>query len=337
MDDGYLSECQPRDAPFNSVRVRRSVVKSVSAARLAVPDWLTEVVPDWLAETVRPKKVPRAVAGHDPRRVRDLGTAHGRVRLRPREAVHSSRYGRAAQRHDRHRRPVPGAGAQDRDRGRVRRRSGAGRRRADSRPRLDRRHRPGRGRRGVRADHQAWRHRLGRRPAAARVHRARAWSHRGAAAVVARGAGVRRRRGLGDHLDHAGLSARPASRRTAGRRRRVSRLRQLPALDRHAGGHGGPRRGHDGTQRGVRHAADPPVRRRRAQPRRHPPGGHPQRQPSDGRGRHCPARRWPAAAALGHRHDRPARRRDRARIGGPGQARAHLGTQRGRAAPWLRR
>ena len=28
-------------------------MRSVSAARLAVPDWLTEVVPDWLAETVR--------------------------------------------------------------------------------------------------------------------------------------------------------------------------------------------------------------------------------------------------------------------------------------------
>jgi uncharacterized membrane protein YccC len=33
-------------------------VRSVNGARLAVPDWLTEVVPDWLAETVRPKKVP---------------------------------------------------------------------------------------------------------------------------------------------------------------------------------------------------------------------------------------------------------------------------------------
>jgi uncharacterized membrane protein YccC len=33
-------------------------VRSVSGARLAVPDWLTEVVPDWLAEAVRPKKVP---------------------------------------------------------------------------------------------------------------------------------------------------------------------------------------------------------------------------------------------------------------------------------------
>jgi uncharacterized membrane protein YccC len=32
-------------------------VRSVNGARLAVPDWLTEVVPDWLAETVRPKKV----------------------------------------------------------------------------------------------------------------------------------------------------------------------------------------------------------------------------------------------------------------------------------------
>jgi uncharacterized membrane protein YccC len=38
--------------------VKRSVVRSVNGARLAVPDWLTEVVPDWLAETVRPKKVP---------------------------------------------------------------------------------------------------------------------------------------------------------------------------------------------------------------------------------------------------------------------------------------
>jgi uncharacterized membrane protein YccC len=33
-------------------------VRSVNGTRLAVPDWLTEVVPDWLAETVRPKKVP---------------------------------------------------------------------------------------------------------------------------------------------------------------------------------------------------------------------------------------------------------------------------------------
>jgi uncharacterized membrane protein YccC len=33
-------------------------VRSVNGARLAVPDWLTEVVPDWLAEAVRPKKVP---------------------------------------------------------------------------------------------------------------------------------------------------------------------------------------------------------------------------------------------------------------------------------------
>jgi uncharacterized membrane protein YccC len=33
-------------------------VRSVSGARLAVPDWLTEVVPDWLAEAVRQKKVP---------------------------------------------------------------------------------------------------------------------------------------------------------------------------------------------------------------------------------------------------------------------------------------
>ena len=32
-------------------------MRSVNGARLAVPDWLTEVVPDWLAETVRPKKV----------------------------------------------------------------------------------------------------------------------------------------------------------------------------------------------------------------------------------------------------------------------------------------
>jgi uncharacterized membrane protein YccC len=40
------------------MRVKRSVVRSVDGARLAVPDWLTEVVPDWLAETVRPKKAP---------------------------------------------------------------------------------------------------------------------------------------------------------------------------------------------------------------------------------------------------------------------------------------
>jgi uncharacterized membrane protein YccC len=33
-------------------------VRSVNGARLAIPDWLTEVVPDWLAEAVRPKKVP---------------------------------------------------------------------------------------------------------------------------------------------------------------------------------------------------------------------------------------------------------------------------------------
>src|SRR6202012_4929718 len=29
-----------------------------SGARLAVPDWLTDVVPEWLAEVMRPKKVP---------------------------------------------------------------------------------------------------------------------------------------------------------------------------------------------------------------------------------------------------------------------------------------
>jgi uncharacterized membrane protein YccC len=40
------------------VRVRRSVVRSLNGARLAVPDWLTEVVPDWLTEAVRPKKAP---------------------------------------------------------------------------------------------------------------------------------------------------------------------------------------------------------------------------------------------------------------------------------------
>jgi uncharacterized membrane protein YccC len=32
-------------------------VRSVNGARLAVPDWLTQVVPYWLAEAVRPKKV----------------------------------------------------------------------------------------------------------------------------------------------------------------------------------------------------------------------------------------------------------------------------------------
>jgi uncharacterized membrane protein YccC len=48
----------PGMSPCDPVRVKRSVVRSVNGARLAVPDWLTEVVPDWLAETVRPKKVP---------------------------------------------------------------------------------------------------------------------------------------------------------------------------------------------------------------------------------------------------------------------------------------
>jgi uncharacterized membrane protein YccC len=40
------------------MQVRRSVVKSSSAGRLAVSDWLSEAVPDWLAEVMRPKKAP---------------------------------------------------------------------------------------------------------------------------------------------------------------------------------------------------------------------------------------------------------------------------------------
>jgi uncharacterized membrane protein YccC len=33
-------------------------VRNVAGGRLAVPDWLSDVVPDWLAEVMRPKKVP---------------------------------------------------------------------------------------------------------------------------------------------------------------------------------------------------------------------------------------------------------------------------------------
>ena len=33
-------------------------MRSVNGARIAVPDWLSEVIPGWLAEVVRPKKVP---------------------------------------------------------------------------------------------------------------------------------------------------------------------------------------------------------------------------------------------------------------------------------------
>ena len=34
------------------------LVRSFFAGRLAVPDWLDDVVPEWLAEVVRPKKAP---------------------------------------------------------------------------------------------------------------------------------------------------------------------------------------------------------------------------------------------------------------------------------------
>ncbi len=38
--------------------VRRFDVRSLNGARLAVPDWLTDVMPYWLTEAVRPKKAP---------------------------------------------------------------------------------------------------------------------------------------------------------------------------------------------------------------------------------------------------------------------------------------
>jgi uncharacterized membrane protein YccC len=36
----------------------KMLVRGVGSGRLAVPDWLTEVVPDWLAEVMRPKRAP---------------------------------------------------------------------------------------------------------------------------------------------------------------------------------------------------------------------------------------------------------------------------------------
>jgi hypothetical protein len=35
-----------------------NTTRQASGARLAVPDWLTDVVPEWLAEVMRPKRVP---------------------------------------------------------------------------------------------------------------------------------------------------------------------------------------------------------------------------------------------------------------------------------------
>ena len=273
---------------------------------------------------------------HGPRRVRHLGAARSRVHHRAARARPAARHGRPAQRHDRQRRPVPPAGAPDRQRCRVRRGGGAAGGLADPRARLDRGGRACRDRRRVRGPDPARRQRVGDRPAAARLQLALPRPARAAPPLVAHRAAVPRRSRLGDRADHAELAAVAARRRAAGRRRRLPRHRRRPAGDRDPVHRGRASRGHRRAQRGLRRAAHPPFCRRRAEQAGHAPDGHPQRQPPDGRGGDRAAHRGRAAAPVGHRHRRPARRHRRARgkrrggaaldtaavVGAPGRARA---------------